>query len=210
MANEISRGSSLGLDYKISSLTGTVMETQTRSETEVTGNIRGGGGYLSKGSGRISSVKGKIESETTRFQNLFLLDEEGKEHSIELNNFLIPCRAEQKLTLFSATTDSRSKGLFFSAYNHNTSEHYENDSALSDDAFPGKLYFSLLGIVALVYYLDNVFNAGHGFIYALFNTLITSILLALILWLPAHFIAGARIATITGDTEYKKFLSQIK
>ena len=123
MSKRIAEGKTLGSKYEIRVRTGTVNATETRSETEVTGSISGGGGYSSGGTGFTSPVSGSVQSRTTRYQNLFITDDDGKEHTVELVDFLVPCKEGHKLSLFLLFTGGSDFGSYFRAYNHNTGQH---------------------------------------------------------------------------------------
>ena len=78
MAMKIAEGRALGLNYRIYDRTGVVDQSDTRSETEVEGSVSGGWGA----GGYTAPVIGSVSSKTTRFQNIYLTDDEGKEHNI--------------------------------------------------------------------------------------------------------------------------------
>ncbi len=101
------------------STTGIVASTNTRSETEITG---------SGGSGQSSPVHFKIESSTTRYQELFLIDEDNKEHAFNFVDFMVLCRKENLLTIVWGIKRGKNLGPYFAAYNHDTQKiSYDND-----------------------------------------------------------------------------------
>ena len=79
MSRLIAEGKTLGCMYKIYDRTGTVGHSETRSETELSGDISGGSGYSVGGTGFSTPVSGSISSRTHNYQNIFLTDETGKE-----------------------------------------------------------------------------------------------------------------------------------
>ena len=129
---KISSGWALLKRFTIHELTGEVIDQNAGSHTEVTGKIYGGG-TISPGT--VSPVQGKIETETTHFQTLYLLDDDGVEHVVQTIDLTVPCRAGHKLTVWRL-----GKSLWVKAFNHNTRESYTSDK-LSKKMFPVIFYF---------------------------------------------------------------------
>lgn len=208
MVAVIAKGDAIRAAYEIRALTGTVNSTETRSETEVTGQISGGGGYSVGGTGGNAPVSGKIESKTTRFQNIFLTDDEGGEHAIELVNFLIPCKEGQKLTLFQLVMGGSPKD-YFHAFNHNTKNHYEKDGAVSKAMFPTLVFGAAVAVLAIWIWNSASGNPGNDGFEIFAMTIIGAGLGGLVLYAAAKIFAGVRASKVHGNPAYKSFLSSL-
>ncbi|MFV2058969.1 MAG: hypothetical protein ACC707_21120 [Thiohalomonadales bacterium] len=99
--------------------TGIVAETNTRSETEVSGSGGGGIPNTHPGSSSSSPVHFEIKSVTTRYQEFFLIDEDGREHSFNLVDFDITCRKGNLLTVLGIKP-KKDRGPYIAVYNHDT------------------------------------------------------------------------------------------
>ncbi|OOG27570.1 hypothetical protein B1C78_03625 [Thioalkalivibrio denitrificans] len=109
-AKKIGEGKAAQFTYEVYELSGEVQSETTRSETEVTGQIHGGGGPY-------SYVQGRIKSKTTRYQTIMLREDDGTEHAIELVNMVLPCTAGQRVTLWRL-----GGGVWFRGVNRNTQQ----------------------------------------------------------------------------------------
>ncbi len=94
MSEKVTEGNALGAKYTVYASTGSVKSTDTRTETEVTGSVSGG-------AATNTPVTGKVETKITNYQNIFLTDDAGKDHAIELKNFLVPCTVGQEADFYS-------------------------------------------------------------------------------------------------------------
>lgn len=204
LAKKIASAKTLGRDYHIHVRTGVVENTDTRSETEVTGNISGGGGYSSNGSGFNNPVSGSVQSKTTRYQNIFLKDEDGDDHAVELVDFLIPCKEGQKLTLFLVKSQDNLYGPYFQAYNHNTRQHYENAKAVSSEMFPlREALIASLAVAALFFLL----GLGDGFGKAVLLGLVGAVVGGGLAWVAGKVIGAIRAGNVRKNPEFKRFLA---
>lgn len=107
--------------FELSLLTGRVLDANSRTETHVYGG--GGGGGMNGGSVNLSST-------ATTHTNIFLVDENRREHAVSLVNFNIVFRPGHVLSLLGAFKDGAVKGRYIAAYNHNTQETQFDQSAL--------------------------------------------------------------------------------
>ena len=139
---------------RLYSTTGIVTGTSTRSETEVSG---GGGGTITKGDGNVSF---EIKSNTTRYQEIFLLDEENNEHVFNLMDFLVPCRKGNLLTIVGGVEPGEDQGSYISAYNHDTQimsyddeilERYFRPKLLSLILYPTSIIITTVIALLIVY-----------------------------------------------------------
>jgi len=204
LAKKIASGNVLGRDYHIHVRTGVVENSETRSETEVTGNVSGGGGYSSGGSGYNNPVSGSIQSKTTRYQNIFLKDEEGDDHVIELVNFLIACKEGQKLTLFIVKSKDSLYGPYFQAYNHNTRQNYENSKAVSSEMFPFRKVLMATGGLAALFFLIGLTG---GFGNAILAAIIGAVIGGIVFWIVGKIIGALRASAVRKNPEFRQFLA---
>jgi hypothetical protein len=209
IAKEIASGKVIGRDYHIHVRTGVVESTETRAETEVSGNISGGGGYSSGGYGSSNPVSGSIESKTTRFQNIFLKDEDGDDHVIELVDFLVPCKAGQMLSLFIVKSGHNLRGPYFRAYNHNTREHYENPKAVSSEMFPIRKLVMATGGLAALFFLGGLFGNGGGFGNGLLSALIAAVVGGIIFGIAGKIVGTIRGSNVRNNPEFAQFLAAL-
>jgi len=124
---EIAKGVALNQSYSIQELKGRVESETTRSETETHGRISGG-------QNRMSGVQGTISSKTTRFQTIYLKDDSGSEHAVELVDLIVPCREGHELTLWGIND-----GWWFKGVNHTTNKEIFSKSVIEKFAMPHKM-----------------------------------------------------------------------
>jgi hypothetical protein len=204
MSNKIAEGTALGARYRIHSRTGTVDSTDSRVETEVTGNVSGGGGV----GGYNAPVTGSVQSKTTRYQNIYLTDDDGKEHNISLVNFEVPCRQGQKLTMLFLTAGDKESGSYFRAYNHNTREHCNHPKGVVSEMFPWKIAAIVMGVIAL-FVLVSAFSGDNGFGEALFVSIIGLVIIGLIVGAIGWIFAYVRSIAVRSNPVLKSYLSSL-
>ena len=172
-------GKKLMYKFTVFKLSGTVLSENTRSETEVSGKVYGGGTNSTYGT--TAPVQGKIESKTTRYQSIFLKDDDGAEHAVELVDLVVPCREGHRLTLWRLGDD-----LWFKAQNETTAQSYTYEK-LSKLMYPKVTYF-VFGILFGIYVVDQDLEGGAYFMSFLFTTLIGFAIATI----PCGMIASAR------------------
>jgi len=209
MAKQIAEGVALGLDYQVLDRSGIVSHSEIRSETEVEGNISGGGGYTSGGTGFNTPVRGQIRSKTTRFQNIFLTDDDGVEHTIELQNFIIPCKPDHRLTLLLLITGDKDFGSYFSAYNHNTRTSYDYPKAVRMEMFPRKIFLISIVVVYLLAFLSRFGDPGTSFIGTLVVSALITGVIAIILYGLGTTLGWYRSMLVRKNLAVKNHLSNI-
>ena len=197
MSKTIASGSALGLDYTVCERTGTVEGSDTRSETEVSGTVSGGHSNL--------PVSGNVQSKTTNYQNVFLKDDDGDTHTIELVNFLVPCTAGHKLTFFVLKTGGSEYGEFFEAYNHDTRQHYEHYKNARSELFPWKWVFIAVGVIGVLTFLNYVFDSQSTFGGAIMLTIVAVIIAGLVFWAAGSALGFVRAMNVKGNTDFKQF-----
>lgn len=209
MAEQIAKGEALGTKYEVFVRSGTVDSTETRSETEVTGSVSGGGGLQVGGTGGNAPVSGSVESKTTRFQNIYLTEEGGREHAIELVDFLVPCKQGHKLSLFFVKTGGNEFGSYFHAYNHNTGQHYDDGAALRSEMFPKWVLAGAVAVVALLAWNSFSGSPGNDGFEVFAGTFIVTGLVGVVLYGLAKMFAAIRGAKLKRNPGYRKYLSQL-
>jgi len=108
----------IGKEYQIYSVSGEVLDSQRHYETKVSGH--GGGGYTNQGTGFSNPVT--ISSTTVVHDTIFLKDTEGKEHSIELQNFDVVSRTGNQMTAVWAIKKNKKRGPYVAIINHTLSK----------------------------------------------------------------------------------------
>jgi len=205
MSKQIAEGTALGARYEIFARTGTVDSSETRAETEVTGNVSGGGGV----SGYSAPVSGRVQSKTTRYQNIYLTDDDGIEHNIELVNFLVPCKQGHKLTMLGIAPGGSDTGAYFRAYNHNTREHCNHPKGVISTMFPRKIFMGAMGLLAL-FLLVNVFtDSSVGTGEALFMTAMILVFSGLILAGIGWVFAYIRSIGVRSNSTLKNYVNSL-
>lgn len=209
MAKRIADGNAFGTKYEVFVRAGTVDSTDTRSETETTGTISGGGGMTVGGTGANAPVSGQIESKTTRYQNIYLTDEEGKEHAVELVDFLVPCREGQKLSLIFVKTGGKELGSYFHAYNHNTSKHYDHGAALRSEMFPIRILIGAVAVVAVITWRNFSGSPGNDGFEVVAGTFIVTGLIGVVFYGIAKIFAAVRGRRLRANPAFKQFLAAL-
>jgi hypothetical protein len=191
MIERITKGSALGLDYKINSTSGIVCDSTNRSEAHVSGIFNGGG-------------DGAIHSHTANFQNLFLLDEEGRENILEIKDLLVPCRQGHNITALQLSTNGRKEKPYFMAYNHSTREIHSSKEALQESMRGG-------GIIAITLFLPIFFIAISP-LAGLGGASFFSFLALCALWVldVDSFLSKIRVQTVITDLALKNYIENLK
>lgn len=183
-------GRKLLYKFVVRKLSGTVRGETTRSETTVSGKIYGGGTNTTYGT--VAPVQGKIESETTRYQTIYLQEDDGSEHAIELVDLVVPCREGHTLTLWRLGKD-----LWFQVRNQSTNQLYKYGK-LKKRLYPKVAYFTI-GILFGIYAVDPNESGLLALLFAiLIGLAIATIPCGIIAWTRENAIFGA-----TGVTEPK-------
>jgi len=179
-------GKKLMYKFVVYKLSGTVQSENTRSETEVSGKIYGGGTNSTYGT--TAPVHGEIKSETIRYQNIFLKEDDGTEHALELKDLVVPCREGHKLTLWRLGDD-----LWFQGKNETTNQAYTYGK-LKKLVYPKVPYF-VFGILFGIYAVDQNHTGGKYLLAVLFATLIglaiATIPCGIVAWMREKAILGA-------------------
>lgn len=149
-----------GKRLQLFSTTGVVADTNTRSETEVRGSGGGGQPNVHPGSSQSSPIHINIESNTTRYQDVFLVDEDNKEHVFNLVDFLVSCRKGNLLSMLWGIKPGKKQGPYLAAYNHNTQDISYNDIALEYFCRPRMLSLIVYPVMILICVILCLIVAG--------------------------------------------------
>ncbi|PQA87452.1 hypothetical protein [Hyphococcus luteus] len=181
---KIGDGIAIFKKYSLFEVTGEVESETTRAETEVRGEIPSNQGPFA----------GRISSKTTRYQTIYLKDDDGGQYAVNLVDFVIPCREGHKLVVRGAD-----KNLWFDVTNENTGEAYEDGSGLAKYAFPDLVVFGGAGVVAALVLLMIMMSEG-GFGEKLFFGVlgggVSGAVVFGLLWVPGRIVASMRAAQI--------------
>jgi hypothetical protein len=122
--------------------TGTVVAQTKLATTSVHGS---GGG--SSGSGYSAPVS--ISSSTTIHNDIFIKDENGKEHSFQLSDFDIACHEGSKVSVVWGILDGKQTGSYVLVMNHDTANNYFASDKVIDALYgPWKIFG--MGCLALI------------------------------------------------------------
>lgn len=154
------------ITFPVKFFTGKVAEIKNDSELKVYGS--GDGGSSNAGYGSTSNIK--IESETIKNQEIFLINEKGTERAFKLVNWDITARKNQTITICWIVDPKKEWGPFFYVYNHNLKEEVKDIDILGDILFPGKKYgwLSILTIAAFIFFSIKYIEAIILFIPLMF------------------------------------------
>lgn len=140
-------------------------------------------------------------------QDIYLTEDDGHEHAVNLSNFDISCRPGHKLTLLSLEKGGSS--TYFHAYDHNLRKHYEADGAISGRMFPKILHFLAIVIWAwIVWSWANEQPEFDGF-ETLAATFIGTCIGLLVCYVAAKILAGIRSVSLRGNSDLKAYIKQL-
>jgi hypothetical protein len=208
-AKKIASGKALGIEYHIHDRSGTIEGSETRAETEVTGSVSGGGGFSHSGSGFNNPVSGSIQSKTTRYQNIYLKDEDGDEHTIELVNFVVPCKQGHKLTFFIVRSGDNKLGPYFQAFNHSTRQHYEYYKAVRSEMFPTRWFMIALGVIGTLIFLSSLAGSDSTFGGAILVTVFSLLLFGAVFWVAGSVLGAVRARAVKNNPAFKTYLASL-
>lgn len=205
ISKTIASGQALGVAYHVCARSGVVEGTETRSETEVSGSISGGGGMTVQGTGASAPVSGRVESKTTRYQTIFLKEDDGDEHTIELVDFLVPCKEGQRLTMFVLKLGKNMFGPHVHAFNHNARQHYEDIAGIRSAMFPWKVFMGSVGAVAALVLLSGFTSSDASLGETLFVTVILTAIAAFVVGVAGRVVGMIRARAVRKNPEFLRF-----
>ncbi|MGE0621580.1 MAG: hypothetical protein AB7I04_02070 [Pseudomonadales bacterium] len=138
-----------GWKYQLNSLSGVVLDSQQRTEEETVIEASGGHGVMVGGTGYITPRQEAVK-DTTTFDHLFIRDDEGREHEVELEDFGLRLRIGNRITVVQAT-GARGSERPVLLYNENTRKHFYSTRVMRDLLKPSFLWALVhAGLVALI------------------------------------------------------------
>lgn len=132
-----------GKSFEVHAVTGTVASATKQLETRVSGG--GGGGATYQGTGYNAPVR--ISSTTVTHDQIFLVDGDGAEHALQLQNWNLACREGNTLTAVWLIKKGKSKGPYVAIRNSTINDTQYDDRMLAKLARP---WWPLLGLLALI------------------------------------------------------------
>lgn len=177
----IKHGKAFFLDYTIVELQGTVLSESNRSETYVSGSGTTNPNISSASHSTISST-------TTRYQTIYLKEDNGTEHAIRLVDCIVDCREGHKLTLLGI----KDTHLWFKITNHTLNLVWTPKKELKEHTFPKNIYgvgTLLLGTGIMITLAKNTNDPVFAF-FVIFGTLYA------VLYLPAKLVGFLRYREI--------------
>jgi hypothetical protein len=131
--SEISVGGKL---YEVHSLQGRVAAATKHLETRVHGG--GGGGYTHQGSGYTAPVT--VSSTTVTHDQIFVIEPNGREHALRLENWNISTREGHELVAVWLIKKGKASGPYVVIQNRTLNETQYNDQELEKLCRPSWLY----------------------------------------------------------------------
>lgn len=208
-SDKLTEGSALGVGYEIYAHTGVVKHTDTRSETSVEGSYTGGTTTNLGGGVSVSQPgHGYVSSKTTNFQNIYLTDDEGNDHTVHLTDFLVACASGHKLTMYLMAKPGKDSGTYFKAVNVNTRERYDHGKGARSELFPWRSFLIVLGVFLLWSVFQMTVNEDESLGGAIFLALIGGAIFGTILWVICWCVSFARVTIATSDGHFKAHVSE--
>lgn len=142
--------------------TGKVVGHDVWSETHVTGQSTGGGGYLHNGSGHISSPSLRLSSQIKENQRIFIRKEDGIEFELQEQNLGFGVRENHTVSVIYAGDSVSKIGYPVVVINHSTNSEkifHERASSLvkGADSFLGCLMVVFIPLLAtLVAFIASI------------------------------------------------------
>lgn len=147
-----------GKIYNLYWINGIVVNQGKYATTHVSGSGGGSGQY---------QAPVNISSSTTVHNDIFLTDNSGKEHSIQLSGFDVACREGNELSVIWAIKEGLNTGPYIAVLNHTTSQYYENKTALAGMFRPEgttrkAMKYSVIGLIALYFILSFIIGEAYA------------------------------------------------
>ncbi|QNN23377.1 hypothetical protein HED60_14185 [Planctomycetales bacterium ZRK34] len=208
-SDKLTEGSALGVGYEIYAHTGVVKHTDTRSETSVEGSFTGGTTTNYGGGVSVSQPgHGYVSSKTTNFQNIYLTDDEGNDHTVHLVDFLVACAAGHKLTMYMMAKPGKGSGTYFKAVNVNTRERYDHGKGARSELFPWRLWMGITGAFIALVFLSSIGGEDATFWGTVVLSLFCGALFGAVLWCVGWCVSFARATIATSDGHFKAHVSE--
>lgn len=176
-------------DLYLFSMTGSVVGQQSWSETIVSGQSSGGGGYIHNGSGHISSPSVNISSSSTEKLRVFLKDDDGSEIEISESNVGFGARNGHRISVVYAGDKTSRSGHLVAIINHNTNSK--------------KIFFDRAN------WLIKQGDALSGCLMIVFLPIVIPVTISILLFIAFMFLPKATTAQILDFIENNDMLSAV-
>lgn len=205
--------------FSIYYIKGVVLGKDKHLETKVYGG--GGGGYSYNGTGGSAPVS--IGSTTTIHDKLYLMDDDNREHAVELTNWDIACREGHKILVIWVIKGSKDEGPYISVSNLSTRDNAIRKSEIFGlfassfvkgffGALPLLYLFSELVLVILIYWIGNgignLLNGSSEYETQNFFSIIGFILVGLYIYYRRNSISKRKRGARLLESEIKSFIDQ--
>lgn len=196
MAETVTTGNALGLKYTVKVRTGAVGGSETSYHTT---------DHVSYDQGRTIR-----ESTTTSFRTVYLIDDEGTEHSVVFTNMQVPAREGHRLSAFLLLSGNKNSGYYFAAYNHNTRDYLKSGTTARQVMFPWIIFWVLMAVytAAMINYGNN--TEGNSLTETLVVTALGGLAVGVILWVLGWILSFLRGGIVCNDGKYKRYLKSLK
>ena len=112
-------------------MTGKVASANKQLETKVSGGGGGGGGYSYQGTGFSHTAPVRITSKTVTHDEIYLVDADGQEHALRLQDWDLSVREGHELTAVWLVKKGKSSGDYVVMHNATLGETNYDDKKLA-------------------------------------------------------------------------------
>lgn len=169
--------------------TGTVVGNQIWSETHVSGQSKGGGGFVGPGGGHVSAPDVSISSSNTEKLHMFVRKDDGTEFDVRLTNAGISAREGHRVSLIYAANKNADANRVMAVINHSIDKMVVYDKSVPPIIQPKVGGF--LGIITPIFmiallplFLYLIYLGLSGAMSGLTFLLSVGLLLAILFALP--------------------------
>jgi hypothetical protein len=127
-----------GWKYDLDVLSGVVLDSQQREEEETVIEASGGHGIMVNGTGYITPRQEAVKDVTT-FDTLFVRDDDGTEHEVEMEDFGLSLRIGNRVSVVRAS-GARGDERPILLYNEDTRKHFYSTRVMRDLLKPSFLW----------------------------------------------------------------------
>jgi hypothetical protein len=205
--------------FSICYIKGVVLGKDKHLETKMYGG--GGGGYSYNGTGGSAPVS--IGSTTTIHDKLYLMDDDNREHAVELTDWDVACREGHKLLVIWVIKGGKDEGPYVSVSNLSTRDYAIKKTKIFGlfaspfvkgffGALPLLYLFSELVLVMLIYWIGhgigNLLNGPSEYENQDFFSIIGLILVGLYIYYRRSSISKRKRGARLLEGEIRSFIDQ--
>lgn len=150
-------------DINIFSKTGSVLDVQLTSETEIHSSSSGGGGWVGPGGGNVSAPTVSIRGTSHERAHIFLRQDNGREMEIDIRDSGIGIRTGHRLSAIYAGPKSGDTGHLAALLNHDTGKWMIYDYRMEwlvKRAGPGMAFLLLAALPVSGCYAGGIVGGG--------------------------------------------------